>query len=41
LPHSDVPPIKGVDRGALSVTRTAGVTVRRIDGVDPAAIARS
>lgn len=39
--YSDVPPIKGVYRGAASATLEASVTMTRLSGVDPASIART
>jgi transglutaminase-like putative cysteine protease len=39
--YPDVPPIKGVYRGAASATLDASVTMTRLDGVDPASLARS
>jgi transglutaminase-like putative cysteine protease len=39
--YPDVPPIKGVYRGSATATLDARVTMTRLDGVDPAAIARS
>jgi transglutaminase-like putative cysteine protease len=39
--YSDVPPIKGVYRGSASATLQASVTMTRLDGVDPASIARA
>lgn len=39
--YSDVPPIKGVYRGSASATLEASVTMTRLDGVDPASIARA
>jgi transglutaminase-like putative cysteine protease len=39
--YADVPPIKGVYRGAASATLTASVTMTRLERVDPASIARS
>ena len=39
--YTDVPPIKGVYRGGASATHSARVTMTLLDGVDPAAIARS
>ena len=39
--YADVPPIKGVYRGAASATLAASVTMTRLEGTDPAAIARS
>ncbi len=39
--YADVPPIKGVYRGPARAALTASVTMTRLDGVDPAAIARS
>ncbi len=39
--YSDVPPIKGVYRGAARADLTASVTMTRLGGVDPAAIARA
>lgn len=39
--YSDVPPIKGVYRGLANATLEASVTMTRLDGVDPASIARS
>jgi transglutaminase-like putative cysteine protease len=39
--YSDVPPIKGVYRGASAATHTLRVTMTRLGGVDPAAIVRS
>ena len=39
--YADVPPIKGVYRGGASATLEASVTMTRLDGVDPASIARA
>jgi transglutaminase-like putative cysteine protease len=39
--YADVPPIKGVYRGAASAELDARVTMTRLEGVDPASIARS
>jgi len=39
--YSDVPPIKGVYRGTASSTLEASVTMTRLDGLDPASIARA
>ncbi len=39
--YADVPPIKGVYRGLASATLEASVTMTRLDGLDPAAIARA
>jgi transglutaminase-like putative cysteine protease len=39
--YPDVPPIKGVYRGTASSTHDASVTMTRLDGVDPASIARA
>jgi transglutaminase-like putative cysteine protease len=39
--YADVPPIKGVYRGSASATLEASVTMTRLDGVDPASIARA
>lgn len=39
--YSDVPPIKGVYRGAASAKLGASVTMTRLEGTDPAALARS
>jgi transglutaminase-like putative cysteine protease len=39
--YSDVPPIKGVYRGAANADLAASVTMTRLEGVDPASIARS
>jgi transglutaminase-like putative cysteine protease len=39
--YADVPPIKGVYRGGATATQRASVTMTTLDGVDPAAIARS
>jgi transglutaminase-like putative cysteine protease len=39
--YSDVPPIKGVYRGAASAKLDASVTMTRLERTDPAAIARS
>jgi transglutaminase-like putative cysteine protease len=39
--YSDVPPIKGVYRGAASAKLEASVTMTRLEGVDPASIARA
>ncbi len=39
--YSDVPPIKGVYRGAASATLDASVTMTQLDGADPASIVRS
>jgi transglutaminase-like putative cysteine protease len=39
--YADVPPIKGVYRGAANAALSASVTMTRLDRVDPASIARS
>src|SRR5262249_57433822 len=39
--YTDVPPIKGVYRGAASAKLDASVTMTRLEGTDPASIARS
>jgi transglutaminase-like putative cysteine protease len=39
--YADVPPIKGVYRGLASAALEASVTMTRLDGLDPAAIARA
>jgi transglutaminase-like putative cysteine protease len=39
--YADVPPIKGVYRGGASAELDARVTMTRLEGVDPASIARS
>jgi transglutaminase-like putative cysteine protease len=39
--YADVPPIKGVYRGSASASLEASVTMTRLDGVDPASIARA
>ena len=39
--YADVPPIKGVYRGAANSVLEASVTMTRIEGIDPAASARS
>ena len=39
--YADVPPIKGVYRGAASAELDARVTMTRLEGTDPASIARS
>ncbi len=39
--YPDVPPIKGVYRGSATSTLDASVTMTRLDGVDPASIARA
>ncbi len=39
--YPDVPPIKGVYRGSAESTLDASVTMTRLDGVDPASIARA
>ncbi len=39
--YADVPPIKGVYRGAASAKLDASVTMTRLEGTDPAAIARA
>jgi transglutaminase-like putative cysteine protease len=39
--YADVPPIKGVYRGVASAALEASVTMTRLDGLDPAAIARA
>jgi transglutaminase-like putative cysteine protease len=39
--YADVPPIKGVYRGAASADLTARVTMTRLERTDPASIARS
>jgi len=39
--YADVPPIKGVYRGAASAKLDASVTMTRLEGTDPASIARS
>ena len=38
--YADVPPIKGVYRGAACATLDASVTMTRLEGTDPASIAR-
>ena len=38
--YADVPPIKGVYRGAANAKLEASVKMTRLDGVDPASIAR-
>jgi transglutaminase-like putative cysteine protease len=39
--YADVPPIKGVYRGAAAAKLEASVTMTRLEGVDPASIART
>ncbi len=39
--YADVPPIKGVYRGAASAELEASVTMTRLEGTDPASIART
>ena len=39
--YADVPPIKGVYRGAASATLQASVTMTRLERTDPASVARS
>jgi uncharacterized circularly permuted ATP-grasp superfamily protein len=39
--YADVPPIKGVYRGAATAKLQASVTMTRLEGTDPASIARS
>jgi transglutaminase-like putative cysteine protease len=39
--YADVPPIKGVYRGPANSRLEASVTMTRVDGLDPAALARS
>jgi transglutaminase-like putative cysteine protease len=39
--YTDVPPIKGVYRGAAESALDARVTMTRLDKADPAAVARS
>lgn len=39
--YADVPPIKGVYRGAANARLTASVTMTRLEGTDPASIARA
>jgi transglutaminase-like putative cysteine protease len=39
--YADVPPIKGVYRGGANAELDAAVTMTRLEGTDPAAIARS
>jgi transglutaminase-like putative cysteine protease len=39
--YADVAPIKGVYRGGATATLEASVTMTRLDGVDPASIARA
>lgn len=39
--YADVPPIKGVYRGAATAHLRASVTMTRLEGTDPASIARS
>lgn len=39
--YGDVPPIRGVYRGPANSTLEASVTMTRVDGADPAAIARA
>jgi transglutaminase-like putative cysteine protease len=39
--YADVPPIKGVYRGGASAKLDASVTMTRLEGTDPASIARS
>jgi transglutaminase-like putative cysteine protease len=39
--YSDVPPIKGVYRGGASAKLNASVTMTRLEGTDPASLARS
>jgi transglutaminase-like putative cysteine protease len=39
--YADVPPIKGVYRGSANSVLEASVTMTRLEGIDPAASARS
>ena len=39
--YADIPPIKGVYRGVATATLDASVEMTRLDGLDPAAIARA
>ena len=39
--YADVPPIKGVYRGAATAHLKASVTMTRLEGTDPASIARA
>ncbi len=39
--YADVPPIKGVYRGAATARLQASVTMTRLEGTDPASLARS
>ena len=39
--YADVPPIKGVYRGGAASALTASVTMTRLEGLDPASIARA
>jgi transglutaminase-like putative cysteine protease len=39
--YADVPPIKGVYRGAATAALEASVTMTRLEGLDPASIARA
>ncbi len=39
--YADVPPIKGVYRGLANAKLDASVTMTRLEGTDPAAIAQS
>jgi transglutaminase-like putative cysteine protease len=39
--YPDVPPIKGVYRGSAASTLESNVSMTRLDGVDPASIARA
>ena len=39
--YADVPPIKGVYRGTASASLDASVTMTRLEGTDPASLARS
>jgi hypothetical protein len=39
--YPDVPPTKGVYRGSATSTLDASVTMTRLDGLDPASIARA
>lgn len=39
--YADVPPVKGVYRGAATATLEASVTMTRLEGLDPASIARA
>ena len=39
--YADVPPIKGVYRGVANAKLEASVTMTRLEGTDPAAIAQS